>query len=139
MDGRNSGLLDPANFKGCLLSLREELQLTIGEINKLGRYVDKNEAGDAIDYNAFLKRLNSELIKLSLKSVDSLNLDSLFDVENLAMDIKAYLKRYGLSIRRFLLTGAGVDCTGLDEEELKYKRTGMPLSRFGDLICSKIY
>ena len=73
-DSTNDGLIDPANFKTCLLKLRKQLDLTIGEINKLGRYVPKKRR-NMIDYNDFLKSLNTELIKLSLSQKGCLNED----------------------------------------------------------------
>lgn len=137
-DTLNNGLLDPANFKGCLLKLRSLLDLTIGEINKIGRYVDKVD-GLMINYVNFLKMLDSELIKLSLRSVDSLNRESLFDIENLALDIKGYLKQRNISIYKFLLEGNGKSCEGYGEEELRHMRTEMRLDKFIRLIVDCLY
>jgi hypothetical protein len=45
-----------------------------------------------INYYEFLKTLNIELIDLTLRQTNNHSKDSLYDIENLALDIKGYLK-----------------------------------------------
>lgn len=90
-DEKNTGLLSLSNFKTCLLNLKNDLNITIGQINKLSRYVDKIK-GVMINYYEFLKTLNVELIDLTLRQTNNHSRDSLYDIENLALDIKGYLK-----------------------------------------------
>lgn len=136
-DQKNTGLLDPATFKTCLLNLRDDLNITIGQINKLSRYIEKNN-GMLINYYGFLKMLNTELINLTLKESNNFNKDSLYDIENLALDIKGYLKEHNINSKRFLLRAMNQEAD-VSDEELQFKNTNMRVNLFANFICSQIY
>lgn len=138
VDELNNGLLDSANFKTCLLRLKKQLDLTIGEINRIARYEPKSKNGE-IDYLRFLKKLDLEIIKLTLKEANALNDDSLFSLKELRNEIKDYLARYKLTPLKFLafLQGDSTQNT-FTEAELKLQRIVVPLQAFENFLIDKV-
>jgi hypothetical protein len=66
------------------------LNLTIGEVNRLARFISKNERG-LIDYSKFLASLDIEMINLALSSTNTLNQDNLFTLQKMADWLANYL------------------------------------------------
>jgi Ca2+-binding EF-hand superfamily protein len=146
-DESHSGLLDPANFKTCLLRLKKQLDLTIGEINRIGRYTAKEKNG-LINYLKFLELIDGEVINLTLAQAGALNPDSLFSVKILANSIKDYLKTHKISLHRLLVNirrdtvGNVLDkiqtLTGLSDEELRFVRTELSIDDFSHFVVNKL-
>ena len=134
IDQKNDGQLDPADFKTCLLKLKKQLDLTIGEVNRIGRYEPKNAQGK-VDYNKFLDKLDREIINLTLQDANALNPDSLFSLKELRHQIKDYLGRHKISPLKFLAnlvnSGSGNNYT---DGELKKQRLAVPIEQFKSFL-----
>jgi Ca2+-binding EF-hand superfamily protein len=120
--------LDPANFKTCLLKLKTSLKITIGEINRLGRYIPKNDYG-LINYSEFLQTLDKEFIKCTLRSVGNYNHETKFTLPKFAQCIISYLQKYSLSIRLFLRRVMGLS-EETTEEEMQYQKLSVTQGAF---------
>ena len=81
-DDRNQGILDTANFKTCLMKVK--LDLSVGEINRLCRYIDKNPDG-TIDYYRFLDTVS----KISKESKEG---EVFRDLQDFTERLANYLK-----------------------------------------------
>ncbi|EAR94641.2 EF-hand protein (macronuclear) [Tetrahymena thermophila SB210] len=58
LDQQSQGSLDIANFKTCLM--KANLNLTLNEVVRIARYIEKNQKGQ-IDYCKFSKKVNNSL------------------------------------------------------------------------------
>ena len=138
LDELNNGLLDSANFKTCLLKLKKQLDLTIGEINRIARYEPKTPNGE-IDYLKFMEKLDDEVITMTLKDAGAYNDDSLYSLKELKREIKDYLARHKLSPLRFLTKlQHGSDQGNYTDAELKLQRIVVPIQVFEDFIVHNI-
>lgn len=138
LDELNNGLLDSANFKTCLLKLKKQLDLTIGEINRIARYEPKAKNGD-IDYLKFMEKLDNEVISMTLKDVGAYNEDSLYSLKDLKKEIKDYLTRHKMSPLRFLTKlQNGSDQSNYTDAELKLQRIVVPIQVFEDFLVTNI-
>jgi Ca2+-binding EF-hand superfamily protein len=138
VDEQNNGLLDSANFKTCLLKLKKQLELTIGEINRIARYEPKTKNGE-IDYLKFLNKLDLEIINLALTDANALNNDSLYSLKELRHEIKDYLSRYKLTPLKFLaMLQGGNSQNNFTEAELKLHRIVVPLEAFEKFLLENV-
>lgn len=131
-DKKNEGLQDPANFKTCQLKLKSLLGVTIGEINRLGRYIEKTKEG-VINYVKFLEKLDKEFIKATLVSTNSWTYENKFNLNKFAERINKYLKHENLTIRMQLRRMCGLS-EELSEEELRYQRNPVSLPQFFNFV-----
>jgi Ca2+-binding EF-hand superfamily protein len=56
VDEKNQGILDIANFKTCLM--KAKLNITINDIQRIARYIERDNKGN-IDYCVFLKKVEN--------------------------------------------------------------------------------
>ncbi|KAL4511758.1 hypothetical protein ABPG72_012603 [Tetrahymena utriculariae] len=89
LDQQSQGFLDIANFKTCLM--KANLNLTLNEVVRIARYIEKNQKGQ-IDYCKFSKKVNNSL-RMSDK-IESLP----YFVEM----IKKYMKQNKLNSEEFI-------------------------------------
>ena len=137
VDEKSDGLLDSANFKTCLLKLRKQLELTIGEINRIARYEPKQKNG-FIDYHKFLEKLDSQIISLTLKEANALNPDSTFRLKDIKEQVLDYISRHRLTPLKFLANLTGANSSQFTEQELKLQRLVVPLDRFKDFLLKQV-
>ena len=137
VDEKNDGLLDSANFKTCLLKLKKQLELTIGEINRIARYEPKQKNG-TIDYNKFLDSMDTEVITMTLKDANALNPDSLFSVKELRTQILNYLERYKLTPLKFLAKLQQGSTGNFTDAELKLQRLAIPFENFKMFLINNV-
>jgi len=119
-DLKHEGILDPAGFKTSLLQLKNTLGISIGEINRLGRYIKKTADG-RINYNDFFADLDKEFVKITLKSNNQYNRETKFTMPKFAQAIAKYLKNENISIRMLIRRILGMD-EDVTEEEMQYHK-----------------
>ena len=119
-DPKHEGILDPAGFKTSLLQLKNHLGISIGEINRLGRYINKTSDG-RINYNDFFADLDKQFVKITLKSNNQYNRETKFTLPKFAQAIAKYLRNENLSIRMLIRRILGMD-EDITEEEMQYQK-----------------
>jgi len=102
-----------------LLKLKKELAITIGEINRLARYVEKGE-DDCINYDRFLNHLDKEFVKVALQSNNTYNYETKFTLAKFAKQLVKYLEKHNLSIRMLIRRILGLS-EDQSEEEMHYQ------------------
>ena len=127
-DKNSTGLIDPAAFKTCFIKLKDEQGITIGEINRLGRYIDRDLHSN-IDYVKFQKDLDKQLIKASLKNTGNYNAEMKFSLTKFCDNINKYMDHFKLSKRMFLRRVSG-DNEDITEEEQKYAKIFIKVPSF---------
>ena len=137
LDEKSNGLLDPANFKICLLRLKKPLELTIGEINRIGRYEPKQKNG-FIDYHKFLDKLDMQIISHTLKEANALNQDSLFRLKDIKLQILDYISRHRLTPLKFLANLTGTNSSEFTDQELKLQRLAVPIDNFKNFLLKEV-
>ena len=131
-DLKHEGILDPAGFKTSLLQLKNILGISIGEINRLGRYIKKTADG-RINYNDFFADLDKEFVKITLKSNNQYNRETKFTMPKFAQAIAKYLKNENISIRMLIRRILGMD-EDVTEEEMQYHKQAVNQSPFFNFI-----
>ncbi|KAL4471529.1 hypothetical protein ABPG74_008422 [Tetrahymena malaccensis] len=89
LDQQSQGSLDIANFKTCLM--KANLNLTLNEVVRIARYIEKNQKGQ-IDYCKFSKKVNNSL-RMS---------DEIESLPYLVEMIKKYMQQNKLNSEEFI-------------------------------------
>lgn len=131
-DQKAEGVLDPASFKTCLLNLKNKLCISIGEINRITRYIKKLPNG-LINYVEFFQELDKEFVKVTLKQSNQYNIENKFTLPKFAKTIQTYLEKEKISIRMFIRRILGMD-EDFTEEEMQYQKLSVNTSSFYSFV-----